>query len=141
MKKETNLTAGISEPGKVDEFMDNFTYPLHDLVQYVRELILSTDKKIGEGIFWKAPVFYYTGKMKPFDPKEYRRYIVGFNFFKKDSVRLIFLKGANANDNSGLLEGDYKDGRRLAIFESIEDVEKKGKELKKIIKQLIKLME
>jgi len=138
MKKGNNLATGISEPAKVDEFMNDLEHPLLDVIQYLRKLILSTDKKIGEGIFWNATTFYYTGKMKPFDPKDYKRYIVGFNLFKKDCIRLIFLRGAAADDPSGLLEGDYKDGRRLALFYDLEEVKKKEKDLKKIIRQLLK---
>jgi hypothetical protein len=138
MKKENNLATGISEPEKVDAFMAALDYPLADVVNCLRKLILSVDTKIGEGIFWNAPTFYYTGKMQPFDPKEYRRYIVGFNLFKKDTVRLIFLKGALVKDPTGLLEGDYKDGRRLAIFTSIKEVKSKEKALQQIIRQLLK---
>jgi hypothetical protein len=140
MKKESNLNAGISEPEKVDAFMDALKYPMKDVVQYLREFILKTDKKIGEGIFWNAPAFYYTGKMQPFDPKEYKRYIVGFNLFQKDCVRLIFLRGADAADPTGLLDGDYKDGRRLALFKSLDDVKSNEKALKNIIRSLLKGM-
>ncbi len=125
MKKENNLATGVSEPGKVDEFIHHLEHPLLDAVHYLRKLILGTGKKIGEGIFWNAPTFYYTGKMKAFNPKDYKRYIVGFNFFKKDCIRLIFLRGAVVQDPSGLLEGDYKDGRRLALFYSLDDVRTK----------------
>lgn len=138
MKKETNLTLGITEPEKVDAFMHTLQYPLKDVVQYLRQYILSVDKKIGEGIFWNAPAFYYTGKMRPFTAKEYKRFVVGFNLFKKDTVRLIFLRGAAVNDTSGLLQGDYKDGRRLALFSSIEVVKRNEKALKKIIKEMLK---
>ena len=140
MKKVTNLNAGISEPEKVDAFMDALKYPMKDVVEYLREFILKTDKKIGEGIYWNAPTFYYTGKMQPFEPKEYKRYIVGFNLFQKDCVRLIFLRGADAADPTGLLEGDYKDGRRLALFKSMDDVKSKEKALKNIIKSLLQGM-
>jgi hypothetical protein len=34
----------------------------------------------------------------------------------------IFTTGAKVQDTSGLLEGDYADGRRLALFCSPEDV-------------------
>ena len=138
MKKESNITTGISEPEKVNEFMAELKYPLAEVIQYFRELILSIDKKIGEGIFYKAPAFYYTGKMKPFNPKDYKRYIVGCNLFRKDLLRVIFLRGATVADPTGILEGDYKDGRRLMSFTSIEDVKSKEKALKSIIKELVK---
>jgi len=141
MKKETNLTTGISEPEKVNEFMRKFEHPLFDLVQYIRTFILTIDKTIGEGIFWNAPTFYFTGKIKPFEPKEYKRYIVGFVFNKTDCIRLVFLRGASVTDKTGLLEGDYKDGRRIATFKSMEEVKNKESELKNIIKQLLKLID
>jgi hypothetical protein len=141
MKKENNLTTGVSESEVVDEFMSNLKHPLSGLVQYLRVFILSIDKTIGEGIYWNAPTFYYTGKMKSFDPKEYKRYIVGLNFYRQDAIRLIFLRGADATDSTGLLEGDYKDGRRIASLKSIDDLKNKQSDLKKIIKQLLKLIE
>ena len=113
---------------------------MKDIMVHLRSFILKIDKNIGEGIFWNAPTFYFTGKMKPFDPKLYKRYIVGFNFFKQDAVRLIFLQGADAKDPKGILEGDYTDGRRIISLKSMEEVKKYEKELKKIIMQLIKLM-
>jgi hypothetical protein len=137
-KKETNLTLGISEPQKVDEFIENLKHPLLDLVQYLRTFILSIDKTIGEGIYWNAPTFFYIGKMKPFNPKEYKRYIVGFNFYKQDTIRLIFLRGASAIDPTRLLEGDYKDGRRIVSLKSVDHLKGNEKELKNIIKQLVK---
>jgi hypothetical protein len=112
-----------------------------DVIKYLRRFILSINKTTGEGIYWNAPTFYYTGKMKPFNPKEYKRYIVGFNFFKQDTVRLVFLRGADAKDTTGLLEGDYKDGRRIISYRGIADVKKTEAELKKIIKQLLKLLD
>ena len=141
MKKETNLTVGISEPEKVTEFLSKLEHPLLDLMQYARTFILNIDPAIGEGIYWNGPTYYFTGTMKPFDPKEYKRYLVGFNFYKQDSLRLIFLKGATANDPEGILEGDYKDGRRIASFKSIGDWKYKETALKKIILELIQHME
>lgn len=138
MKKEINLTTGISEPEIVDAFMLKLKHPLLDMIKYLRALILSADKSIGEGIYWNAPTFYYTGKMKPFSPKDYKRYIVGFNFYKQDAIRLIFLRGADANDPKGLLTGEFKDKRKLISFQSMEQVKKAEADLKKIIKDLIK---
>jgi hypothetical protein len=137
MKKEPGLTSGTSEPEMVDAYMKKLKYPLKDVVQYLREFILSCDPKVGESIAWNAPAFYYTGKMKPFNPKDYKRYIVGFNLFKQDALRLIFLRGADVDDPKGLLEGDYKDGRRLMTLKSMDEVKANEKELKKIVKQLI----
>lgn len=139
-KKETNLTLGISEPEKVDQFMSSLKHPMKDVVIYVRKAILSVDKQIGEGIYWNAPTFYFTGNLKPFDAKEYKRYIVGFVFNRQDCVRMVFLRGALVANKFKILEGDFKDERKLVVFNSLEDVKKKESEFKKIIKELVKLM-
>ena len=138
MKRENYLASGISEPEVVEDFLEKINHPLKDLMQYLRTVILSTDKSIGEGIYWNAPTFFYTGKMKPFEPKEYKRYIVGFNFYKQDTLRLIFLRGADASNPNGLLTGNFKDKRKLASFQSIEEVKKAQPDLASVIKDLIK---
>jgi hypothetical protein len=79
--------------------------------------------------------------MKPTNPKEYRRYIVVFNLFKKDCIRLVIPSGAKVEDKSGLLEGDYADGRRWAMFYSAKDVKSKGKDLRAVIRRWMKLLE
>lgn len=137
MGKENNLFKGVSEPENVTEYLEAIEHPMKELVLYLRKVILSVDDKIGEGIYWNAPTFYFTGDMKPFSAKEYKRYIVGFVFNKKDCVRLVFLQGASDEDPSGILEGTYTDGRRLAVFHSLEEIKSKEKAFKLIIKDLL----
>ena len=139
-KKETNLTLGISETEKVDAYLKDLTHPLVDVVHYLRNVIMHIDKNIGEGIYWNAPTFYYTGKMQPFDAKEYKRYLVGFVFNRQDCIRMVFLRGATVKNTDGILEGDYKDGRRLAVFRDMADARSKEKALKQIISDLLKNM-
>lgn len=131
------LGAGVSEPEVVDAYLNKMKHPMKDVVIALRDFILSVHPAIGEGIYWNAPTFYFTGKMKPFDPKMYKRYIIGFNFYKPDVIRMIFLHGALAGDKSGLLEGDYEDGRRLVYITSKEDLKKKEAGLRKVIKELV----
>ena len=129
-----------SESDKVDEYMKRLKHPLSDVVEALRQIILKTDPKIGEEVKWNAPSFFYTGEMEPFNPKEYRRYLVVFNLFKKDCIRLVFWGGAKVKDTSGFLEGDYADGRRLAMFYGMNDVKSKQAKLQKIVKQQLKLL-
>lgn len=110
------------------------------IIEAIRKIILSTDKEIGERIKWNNPSFYYTGEMKPFDPKEYKREIVVFNLYK-GRIMLVFPSGAKVKDTTGLLEGDYKDGRRIAVFKDIKDVKAKEKALQKVIKEWLKLVD
>jgi len=130
-----------SESGEVDAFMKKLKHPMHSVLEALRQIILSTDKEIGEEIKWNAPAFFYSGKMKPFNPKEYKRYLIVSNFFKKDCIRLVFPSGARINDTSGLLEGDYADGRRLAMFYSLKEVKEKEASLKKAIRKWLKTLD
>lgn len=112
---------------------------LRKIVESIRQIILSTDKNIGEQIKWNNPCFYYTGEMNAFDPKEYKRVIAVFNLFK-GRIMLVFPSGAKTKDTSGLLEGDYKDGRRIAVFKGLKDVQAKEKTLKAIVKKWLTLV-
>ena len=110
------------------------------IIETIRQIILKTDKEIGEHIKWNNPSFYYAGEMKPFDPKEYKREIIVMNFFK-ERIMLVFPSGAKINDKSGLLEGDYKDGRRTTLFKNLKDVKSKEKILQAAIKKWLTLID
>ncbi len=140
MKKEESRVK-LSEPEKVDMYIKNCKHPLIQVIKTLRKIILETDSEIGEEIKWNAPSFFYSGDMEPSDPKKYKRYIVVFNLFKQDCIRLVFPSGAKVKDKSGLLEGEYADGRRLAMFYDVKDVKSKGKNLQNIIKTWLKLLE
>src|SRR6185436_4163344 len=136
MAKTTKLT----DSEQVTEHIKKLGPGLGKIIQTLREIILDTDKEIGERIKWNNPCFYYTGEMKPFDPKEYKREIIVFNLFK-GRIMLVFPSGAKVDDTSGLLEGEFKDGRRTTIFKDMEDVKAKEKQLQNVIKKWLKLVE
>ena len=133
MAKTTKLT----DSEQVAEHIKKLGPGLGKIIQTLREIILSTDKEIGERIKWNNPSFYYTGEMKPFDPKEYKREIIVFNLYK-GRIMLVFPSGAKVNDKSGLLQGEYKDGRRITIFKDMEDVRSKEKLLQTVIKEWLR---
>jgi len=141
MKKEQAYETKPSEPDKVDAYMKKLKHPRADVVATLRRIILATDVEIGEEIKWNAPTFFYAGKMKPSDPKKYKRYIVVFNLYQKDCIRLVFPSGAKIGDTSGLLEGDYKDGRRLAFFHDMKEVKAKEAAIQRAIKKWLKLLD
>jgi hypothetical protein len=141
MKTGTNKNTKPSEPEKVDTYIKALKHPLKKIVENLRQIILDADPGVGEEIKWNAPTFFYTGEMRPFNPKEYKRYIIVFNLFRKDCIRLVFPSGAKLNDKSGLLEGEYTDGRRLALFHSLDEVKSREKHLQKLIKTWLKLLD
>ena len=131
-------TTKPSDPAAVDSFMKKLDHPLKALVEATRQAILAADKGIGEEVKWNAPAFFYTGPMAPFSPKEYRRHLVVFNLPRKDAVRLVFLRGDLAKDTSGLLAGDYADGRRIATLTSAAELKAGKKALVAALKAQLK---
>ena len=130
----------LSDKDQVSEHIKKLDPSVSKVIEYLRESILKIDKEIGECIKWNNPCFYYTGEMKPYDPKEYKREIVVLNLYK-NRIMLVFPSGAKIDDKSGLMEGDYKDGRRLAIFTNMKDVKAKEKNLQALIKKWLKLVD
>ncbi|MBO9562887.1 MAG: DUF1801 domain-containing protein [Niastella sp.] len=122
----------------VGEYIAQLEGPLARTIEAVRQVFLKTDKTVGEQIKWNAPAFYYTGDMKPFDPKEYKRDIAVVNIYKKEYVLLIFPTGARIKDGSGILEGTYTDGRRMVKIAGVDDLKSKEKALQQVIRDWLK---
>lgn len=135
-KAKTTLT----DTEQVTAHIEALPAPFAETVEYVRQVILGADKTVGEQIKWNSPSFYYTGDMKPFDPKEYKRDIVVMNL-RKGEILLVFPTGANVNDATGILEGTYTDGRRMVTIKNMEEAQRKEKPLKKVIKDWLKLVD
>lgn len=132
--------AKLSDAEQVTLHISKLDTSIRPVIEYLRVLILNTDKRIAEQIKWNNPCFYYAGDMAPYDPKEYKREIIVFNLFK-NRIMLVLPSGAKLEDSSGLLEGDYKDGRRLILFSGMEDVKAKEKKLQAIIWKWISLVD
>lgn len=130
----------LSDQEQVSEHIAKLEPQIGEIIEAIRQIILNTDPEIGERIKWNNPSFYYTGEMRPFDPKEYKREIIVMNLHK-NRIMLVFPSGAKVNDTSGLLEGDYKDGRRLVTFKDIEDVNAKAETLQNIIIKWLSLVD
>jgi hypothetical protein len=141
MKNAAIVSTKPSEPEKVDAYMKTLKHPLKDVLEALRKIILSIDSSIGEEIKWNAPTFFYAGEMAPFHPKEYKRYLVVSNLYRKDCIRLVFPSGARIGDSSGLLEGDYADGRCLALFSSMDEVHAKKASLQLAVRKWLHTLE
>ncbi|MES2418388.1 MAG: DUF1801 domain-containing protein [Bacteroidota bacterium] len=129
----------LSDTEKVDEYISNLKTEIGATVQYLRQVILNTDLEIAEQIKWNSPSMYYKGEMEPFDPKTYKRDLVVFNLHK-DRIILIFPTGNKINNPTGLLEGNYADGRRIVNFKNLNDAKLKEKDLQNAIKEWLKLV-
>ena len=125
----------------VTQYITTSAHPLADVMQALREVILGTDAGISEQIKWNSPAFYYNGTMPDFDAKEYKRDILVFNLRKNDYILLIFPTGATIKDTSGLLEGNYTDGRRMVTISGMDDLTAKKEKLQNVLKQWLAQIE
>ena len=130
----------LTDQEEVTAHIQKLEPALREIIQELRQIILAADTEVGERIKWNNPSFYYTGDMKPFDPKEYKREIIVFNLFK-GRIMLVFPSGAKVNETTGFLEGDYKDGRRTHVFKEMADVKANEKILQQIVQQWLKLID
>lgn len=102
--------------------------------------VLSIDGEIAKHIKWNSPAFYYSGEIKAFDPKEYKRDILVMNL-RKDKIMCVLPTGMNIKTNVDILEGDYADGKRMIYFKDLEDIQQKESKLRATIKEWLSLIE
>ena len=126
----------LSESEQVSAYIQKLDAPVAEIVNYLRSVILKTDKQIK----WNSPSFYYTGDMKPFDPKEYKRDMVVMNL-SRGRILLVMPTGDKVKDVSKILEGQYADGRKLVTIKDMADAMSKEKELQKVLKAWLALVE
>lgn len=139
-KKASPKPEKLTDSEQVTAHIQNLEPELGKIIETLRQIILNTHHEIGERIKWNNPSFYYAGEMKPFDPKEYKRDMIVMNLFK-GRIMLVFPSGAKVNDTLGLLDGDYKDGRRIITFKDMIDVNSKEKALQHIIQEWLTFVE
>jgi hypothetical protein len=131
----------LKKEESVQQLIAALDHPLKEVVIELRKIILESHPEVAEQVKWNSPSFYYTGEMAPFDPKEYKRDIIVFHLRKNDHILLIFPTGARFTDASGLLEGKFTDGRKMAKFGSLDEVNNRGEDLKKVIKKWVDTVE
>jgi len=138
--KTNEMAKDINDPQSVTAFIQNLEPDFAKLIEAIRQLVLGTDPEVGEQIKWNSPSFFYQSEMKAFNAKEYKRDIVVVNV-RKGIALLVFPTGAIINDPTGLLEGEYTDGRRLVSIKNMNDLEDKGPGLQQVIKQWLAKVE
>lgn len=124
----------------VTQYIEKLPNDIQPAVEYLRQLILSINHEIAEHIKWNSPAFYYSGTMKPFDPKEYKRDILVMNL-RKDKILCVLSTGMNIQQNTEILEGKYTDGRRMITFSSLDDIKSKEENFRKAITEWLSLID
>jgi hypothetical protein len=120
----------INQTGEVDAYMKKLKHSLKAEMEAVRSIIMKANSKIAERVKWNAPSFFYKADLAAFNPRATAFVQVIFIFYNGDMVK----------DDTGLLEGDYKD-RRIAKFHSMDDILAKKSALEKFVNQWVALIE
>jgi hypothetical protein len=134
------MAKDINDPTSVTDFIKKLDTSFGNMVETIRQVILNTSPDIAEQIKWNSPSFFYSGDMKAFDPKEYKRDIIVLHT-RKNIALLIFPTGAVVTDSAGILEGNYTDGRRMVTFKTMDEVKAKTDDLRKVITQWLALID
>jgi hypothetical protein len=113
---------------------------LQPAIDYLRKIILSVDSEISEHIKWNSPAFYYSGAMKDFDPKTYKRDLIVLNL-RNEKIMCVLPTGMNIKNNIEIFEGAYADGRRIINFKDLADIKSKEEKLIALIKEWLECLE
>ena len=108
---------------EIKEYVSGLSDFQRDLVLEIREVVLSADPKVKEGIKWGSIAF--------FNEKNICGYRVA-----KGHVTLLFMEGASLNDKYGILNGSGAKARTIKVTKS-EEIDVKG--IKDLVQQAIKM--
>lgn len=126
---------------EVKAYLENLNHPLKELVLELRSILLKLSSEISEHIKWNSLSFIYTGEMKSFDAKEYKRDIAVLNLMKNEYVLVVLPTGSAITNNSELLEGNFKDTRKVVKFYSLSHLKENEKEFEQIVLNWLKNVE
>jgi len=122
-------TAKLTEEEQVNEWLKKLDPEMRPAIETVRKIIKTAGPELNERIKWNAPSYYYKEDILTFGPAR-----------SKDKIILVFHHPSIVKINSGLLQGDYKD-RRLVYINSEKEIKNARKELERIIKESVKMLD
>src|SRR5678816_1404915 len=114
---------------QVNEWMDKVDTSFKPSINAVRKIIKAAGPKLNERIKWNAPSYYYNEDIVTFGPTK-----------AKDKIILVFHHPNIVKIRSELLQGNYKN-RRLVYLNSMKEVKDAQKELERIIKESVAMID
>ncbi len=114
-----------SENQEILNYLDSLSDFQKELILEIRELVLSANDKVKEGIKWGSIAFYN------------KKNICGFRV-AKSHVTLLFMEGASLNDGHKILSGSGAKARTLKVT-NLEEIAARGAGIKDLIQQAIQL--
>jgi len=134
-------SAALSVAAEVREWMNKLDPELRSSINAVRKTIKTAVPQLNERIKWNAPSYYYK-RDHPDNPGHFNeKDILTFGPTKgRDRIILVFHHPGIVKIKSGLLQGNYKD-RRLVYLNSKKEIKDGQKELERIIKESVQLID
>ncbi|WP_213814863.1 DUF1801 domain-containing protein [Glaciihabitans sp. dw_435] len=117
----------MAKPVDVSGTLDELDHPLRADIDEVRALVMGINPDISEQWKWNAPTFSYGGD-----------YLFTFHLRPTDYLHLVVHHPDAPSVASELLEGDYKDGRRMIFLRGHDDVQARRDELERVIRELVR---
>ena len=124
---------------KVIEHINSLESPNRETVEFLREIFLNSNSEISEHIKWNSPSFYYSGEMKEFDAKEYKRDLAVLNLHR-GKILIVFPTG-NKIDTEILKGKDYPDGRKIVEIQNLKNEKSIRENLEAGVKNWIEQIE
>jgi hypothetical protein len=121
----------------VDTLLSNFQHEMLDEIQALRKIILDAHPNIEEQVKWNSPAYFYSGEIENYDPKSYLKDLLVLHLRKPNQILMVFPNGALIDPQYEILEGNYKDGRRMISIVKGEDLNKKSQAIQQCIDALI----
>jgi hypothetical protein len=123
----------MTDTEQIEAYLATLDHPHKAEIAAVRDIILGASDKIAERIKWKVPSFY--SRENP------RHDLAAFHPRTLDAAQLILVfPHGLVTDESGLLEGDWRD-RRMAKFYNLADVRAKEAALVGVVQAWVQLEE
>ena len=125
----TKARSKPTEAEQVNDWIDKLDASFKPSVNAVRKIIKTAAAKLTERIKWNAPSYYYKEDIVTFGPTK-----------AKDKIILVFHHPNIVKIRSELLQGTYKD-RRLVYLNSKKEIKDAQKELERIIKESVAMID
>jgi len=119
----------LTDEEQVKAYLDKLEETAKNDIETVRKIIKATHAKLSERIKWNAPSYYYKDED-----------MVTFGPYKTHKLLLVIHHPAVVKIKSALLEGNYP-GRRLIHFRNKAAAVKNKKELTRIIREIITMID
>ena len=125
----TKARSKPTEAERVNDWMDKLDASFKPSINAVRKIIKVAGPKLNERIKWNAPSYYYNEDIVTFGPTK-----------ATDKIILVFHHPDIVKIRSELLQGNYKD-RRLVYLNSRKEINDAQKELERIIKESVAMID